>query len=144
MRITRRDLLAAAAIIVLIALVAIGGLQALRGNQPQVSKASASAVALRQLAQMNPAVHGFAVVSASYDPTPDRVYDNRGNLIYSESHSFCPIWIFRGPAWLCHAEGVWIVYLRAPAQGGFVNQNGHVLVNGRNGTVSGASTEATN
>ena len=141
---TRRELLAAAAIIGLIAVVAIGGLQVLRGNQPQVSQASASAVALRQLTQMNPAIHGFAVVSASYDPAPDRVYDNQGNVIYSESHSFCPIWIFQGPGWLCHADGVWIVYLRAPAQGGFVNQNGHVLVNGRNGTVSNASTEATN
>jgi len=144
MRITRRDLLAAAAIIVLTALVATGGFQVLRGNQPQVSQASASAVALRQVAQTNPAVHGFAVVSASYDPAPDRVYDDRGNLIYSESHSSCPIWIFQGPAWLCHADGIWIVYLRAPAQGGFVNQNGYVLVNGRNGTVSSASTEATN
>ena len=92
----------------LIALVAIGGLQVLRGNQPQVSQATASAVALRQVAQMNAAVHGFAVVSASYDPAPDRLYDDRGNLIYSESHSSCPIWIFHGPAWLCHADGVWI------------------------------------
>ena len=141
---TRRDLLAAAAIIVLTALVAIGGLQVLRGNQPQVSQASASALALRQVARTNPGVHGFVVVSASYDPSPDRVYDDRENLIYSESHSSCRIWIFQGPAWLCHADGVWIVHLRAPAQGGFVNQNGTVLVNGRNGTVSNASTEATN
>jgi hypothetical protein len=95
-------------------------------NKPQVSQANASAVALRQLAQMNPAVHEFVVVSALYDRAPDRIYDARGNLM------------------LCHADGVWIVRLHAPGQGGLINQNGYVLVNGRNGSVSSASTEATN
>jgi hypothetical protein len=91
---------------------------------------------------MDSSVHGFVVVSARYDAAPDRVYDDRGNVIYSESHSSCPVWLFQGPAWLCHADGVWIVQLHAPPQGEFKNHDAWVLVNGQNGSVSSASTNS--
>src|SRR2546421_101855 len=100
------------------------------------------AVASRRVRQMDPNVRDFAVLSARYDAAPDRVYDDRGNLIYSESHSSCRVLLFEGPAWLCHADGAWIVHLRAPAQSGFTNHDAWVLVNGQNGTVSSASTSS--
>jgi hypothetical protein len=139
---TRRDVLTFAGIISLVVLVAIAGLVVLQPAKPRVSQAAATAVALQWVAQMDPTVHGFAVVSARYEATPDRIYDDRGNMIYSVSHTSCPIWRFQGPGWLCHSDGVWVVHLRAPAQGEFANHEGWVFVNGQNGTVSGASTNA--
>ena len=126
----------------LIVVVAIGGFLVFQAVRPRVSQASATAVAIRQVQQMDPNVRDFAVLSAWYDAAPDRVYDDRGNLIYSESHSSCRVLLFEGPAWLCHADGAWIVHLRAPAQSGFTNHDAWVLVNGQNGTVSSASTSS--
>ena len=105
-------------------------------------QAAATALALLQVQQMDPNVRGFVAVSARYDAAPDRVYDDRGNVIFSESHSSCQIWLFQGPGWLCHADGAWIVHLHAPPQGGFNNHDAYVQVNGQNGTVSSASTNS--
>ncbi len=91
---------------------------------------------------MDPNVRGFVVVSVRYDAAPDRVYDDRGNVIFSESRSSCRVWLFQGPGWLCHADGSWIVHLHAPPQGGFNNHDAYVLVNGQNGTVPSASTNS--
>jgi hypothetical protein len=142
--VSRRGLLATVALITFVVLIAIGAGLILQALRPRISQAQATAVALRQASQMDPGVHGFFVVSARYDPAPDRVVDNRGNVIYSETHSSCPVLIFQGPAWLCHADGVWIVYLRAPAQGGFANHEGYVMVRGDSGTVSSSSSNSTN
>jgi hypothetical protein len=139
---TRRHLLAAAGLITFVVLVAIGGLLILQALRPRVSQADATATALRQVQQMDPGVHGFVVVSARYDPAPDRVYDDLGNLIYSETRSSCQVWIVQGPAWLCHADGAWIVHLRAPSQGAFNNHEAYVIVNGHDGTVSSASSSS--
>src|SRR5439155_1741142 len=75
----------------LIVVVAIGGFLVFQAVRPRVSQASATAVAIRQVQQMDPNVRDFAVLSARYDAAPDRVYDDRGNLIYSESHSSCRV-----------------------------------------------------
>ena len=140
MRPTWRHALAVAGLAALLVLVAIAGLAIFEAAEPRVSQAAATAVAMRQVQQMDPSVRGFAVVSARYDATPDRVYDDRGNVIYSGSHSSCQVWLFQGPGWLCRADGAWIVHLRAPAQGEFANHDAYVIVNGQNGTVSTAST----
>ena len=141
-RLTRRHLITALGLIAFVVVVGLGGLLVLQSLKPRVSQADATATALQQVRWMDPSVHGFVLVSARYNPAPDRVYDDLGNLIYSESHSSCRIWIVQGPAWLCHADGVWIVHLRAPAQGEFKNHEAWVLVNGNSGTVSSASTNA--
>jgi hypothetical protein len=144
MRLTGRRVLVGIGLIAFVGLVAVGGTLILQALNPRVSQSEATAVALRQASQMDSGVHGFVVVSAHYDAAPDRVVDGRGNVIYSETHSSCPVLIFQGPAWLCHAPGVWIVYLRAPAQGGFAHHEGYVMVRGDTGTVSSSSSSSTN
>ena len=109
----RGRLLAALGVITFIMLVVIGGVPILRALMPRLSQADATAIARRQVSQMDPGVHGFFVVSAHYDPAPDRVYDDRGNLIYSET-----------------------------PQTGFANHEGFVMVNGHDGSVSSASTNS--
>jgi hypothetical protein len=143
-RLTRRHLIAALGLIAFVGVVVTGGLLILQSFRPRVSEADASATALQQVRQMDPNTHGFVVVSARYNPAPDRVTDDHGNVIYSESHSSCQVWIIQGPAWLCHAAGAWIVHLRAPAQGEFSDHEAYVIVNGQTGIVSSASTNSTN
>jgi len=141
-RLTSRIALAVAALTAVIVLVAFGGFLVFQAGRPRVSQAAATALALLQVQQMDPNVRGFVAVSARYDAAPDRVYDDRGNVIFSESHSSCQIWLFQGPGWLCHADGAWIVHLHAPPQGGFNNHDAYIQVNGQNGTVSSASTNS--
>ncbi len=82
--------------------------------QPHVSQETATANAIRQLKQMNPAVTGYVLVRARY-PLPSQ---------------------------LCHAAAAWIVHLRAPTQGGYATYDAYVVVNATNGIVSGASLVA--
>jgi hypothetical protein len=140
----RGGLLTTVGLVTFVVVIAIGGVLIVQAFNPRVSQAEAAAVAVRRVSQMDPGVHGFVVVSARYDPAPDQVYDDRGNLMYSETHSSCPVLIFQGPAWLCHAHGAWIVHLRAPAQGGYANHEGYVMVRGDSGTVSSSSSNSTN
>jgi hypothetical protein len=95
MRLTGRRVLVGIGLIAFVGLVAIGATLILPALNPRVSQSEATAVALRQASQMDPGVHGFVVVSAHYDAAPDRVVDGRGNVIYSETHSSCPVLIFR-------------------------------------------------
>jgi len=99
----------------------------------------ATAAAISRIQQMNTGASGFTLVSARYDPAPDRVYDDRGNLIYSESRSACLIGGIRAPSFLCHAKAAWIVHLIAPAQGGHSGYDAYVVVNASSGSVSSAS-----
>jgi hypothetical protein len=136
--------LTVAGLTTLVVFVAIGGLLVFQAVRPRVSQADATAVAMRQLRQMDPSVSGFVLVSARYNPAPDRVYDDLGNLIYSESRSACLVWRVQLPGWVCHADAAWVLHLRAPAQGGFRNHEAYVIVNAQNGTVSSSSSASTN
>ena len=135
---TRKVAIAVAAAVVL-ALIVLVGLQVAQALGSRISEKDATAAALRQLQQMNPKVTGYSLVSARYDPAPDKVYDDSGNLIGSESHTSCPVFMFQGPGWLCHAKPAWIVHLRAPAQGGYSSNEAYVVVDASSGSVGSAS-----
>ena len=139
-----RKILVTAGAAILLALIAVGGILAEQALRPRISQDAATAAAVRQLQQMNPSVTGYRLVSARYDPAPDKIYDERGNLIGSESHSSCLIVAFRAPGWLCHAEAAWILHLRAPAQGGFSSKDAYVVVGATTGNVRSASLMSTN
>ncbi len=139
-----RRILVTACVAALLALVAIGGVLIVRALRPHISQESATAAAVRQLQQMNPNVTGYTLVSARYDPAPDRIYDDRGNLIGSESRSACLIAGLQAPSWLCHADAAWILHLRAPAQGGYRSNDAYVVVNATTGSVSSASLASSN
>jgi hypothetical protein len=141
---TSRRILVTAGAALMLALVAIGGLLVVQALGPHISEQAAAAAAVKKLQEMNPGVTGYTLVSARYDPAPDRVYDDRGNLISSESHSSCPIFIVEAPGWLCHAHAAWIVHLRAPAQGGFSSNEAYVVVDASSGSVGSASLDRTN
>jgi hypothetical protein len=141
---TRRRILIAASVTILAVLIAIGGILIARALGPHISERDATVIAIQWAQGMNSSVTGYSVVSARYDPAPDRIYDDRGNLIVSESHSSCPILMFQGPGWLCPAKPAWIVHLHAPAQGGFSLNDAYVVVNASDGSVSSASTQSVN
>lgn len=128
----------AAAIFVMLAALAI-----VHALQPPVSQASATSIALNQLHQMNPSVSGYTLVSARYNPAPDKVYDDNGNLIYGESRSACPVLGLNLPSQLCHAHAAWVLHFRAPAQGQWATYNAYVVVNSTTGSVSSASLTGT-
>lgn len=129
---------------VILVLAVLGGASlVIRAVSPHVSQRDATTIAIRQLQQMNPAVSGYVLVSARYDPAPDKVYDDKGNLIASETRSSCRVLYLSLPPWFCHADGAWIIHLRAPAQGGFANNDAYVVVNGTTGSVSSASLSQT-
>jgi hypothetical protein len=128
----------------LLALIVIGGILVAQALGPHISENDATAAAVRQLQQMNSSVTGYTLISARYDPAPDKIYDDRGNLIGSESHSSCLIIAFRAPGWLCHADSAWILHLRAPAQGGYSSNDAYVVVNATTGNVGSASLMSTN
>lgn len=144
MRSRRIAVTAGAAIVLALALIAVCGVLIVQALGPHISEKEAAAVAVRQLQQMNPKVTGYSLVSARYDPAPDKVYDDRGSLIASESRSSCLIFIFQGPGWLCHAKPAWILHLRAPAQGEFSSNEAYVVVDARSGRVGSASLSSTN
>jgi Kef-type K+ transport system membrane component KefB len=139
-----RRILVAAGIAILMVGIVIAGVLAARALGPRISEKDATVIALHWAQGMNSSVTGYSVVSARYDPAPDRIYDDRGNLIVSESRSSCPILMFQGPGWLCPAKPAWILHLRAPAQGGFSLNDAYVVVNASDGSVSSASTQSIN
>jgi hypothetical protein len=139
-----RRIVVTVGIATLLALVAIGGVLVAQALGPHISEKDATTAALRQLQQMDPSVTGYSLVSARYDPAPDRIYDDRGTVIGSESHSSCPVLMFQGPGWLCHAAAAWILHLRAPAQGGYSSNDAYVVVNASSGSISSASLNRTN
>jgi hypothetical protein len=139
-----RRILVTAGVATLLALIALGGILVSRALGPHISEKDATTAALRQLQQMNPKVTGYTLVSARYDPAPDKIYDDRGNLIGSESRSACPIAGLNLPGWLCHADPAWILHLHAPAQGEFSSNEAYVVVNATTGSVGSASLMSTN
>ena len=139
-----RRILVTASVATLLALIVVGGILISRALGPRISEKDATTAALRQLQQMNPKVTGYTLVSAQYDPAPDKIYDDRGNLIGSESRSACPIAGLNLPGWLCHADPAWILHLRAPAQGEFSSNEAYVVVNATTGSVGSASLNSSN
>ena len=139
MRLTLRGSLSAAGVLVVAVLIAIGAWLIVQVIRPHVSVEEATAAAIGQIQQMNTGSSGYALVSARYDPAPDRVYDDRGNLTYSESRSTCVIGGLRLPSFLCHAAAAWILHLRAPAQSGYGSYDAWVVVDATTGRVRSAS-----
>jgi len=138
-RLGLRRSLVTAAVVILLALAGTGGLLIAQAIRPHISVKEATAAAIGQVQQMNTGSSGYTLVNARYDLAPDRVYDDRGNLIYSESRSACSIAGIRAPSLLCHADAAWILHLHAPAQGGYSSYDAYVVVNATTGRVSSAS-----
>ena len=139
MRLTVRSSLVAAGLVVLLALIGVGGLLIVQAMRPHISEEAATTAAISRIQQMNTGASGFIVVSARYDPAPDKVYDDRGNLIHSESRSACLIGGIQLPSFACHAEAAWILHLVAPAQGGHSAYDAYVVVSATTGRASSAS-----
>ena len=139
MRLTVRGSLVGAGLVILLALIGLGGLLIVQAVRPDISEADATAAAMNRIQQMNTGASGFALVSARYDPAPDKVSDDHGNLIYSESRSACLIGGIQLPSFVCHAEAAWILHLVAPAQGGHTAYDAYVVVSATTGRVISAS-----
>jgi hypothetical protein len=118
--------------------VGIGGLLLVQALRPHIPVEEATAAAINKVQQMTGS-SGYTLVSARYDLAPDRVYDDRGNLIQSESRSGCLVARIQVPEFFCHAAASWILHLRAPAQGGYRFYDAYVVVNATTGSVSSAS-----
>jgi len=142
-RLSVRRTFVPAGVLIALALTGIAGLLVVQAIRPHISVEEATAAAISQIQQMNTGSSGYTLVSARYDPAPDRVYDDRGNLIYSESRSACLIGSIRLPSFLCHAEAAWILHLRAPAQGAYRSYDAYVVVNATTRRVSSASVTGT-
>ena len=117
----------------------VGVLQVANAIRPHISLNEATAAATRQVQQMNTKSSGYTLVSARYDPSPDKIYDDRGNLIQSEFRSACLVAGIQAPSFLCHADAAWILHLHAPAQAGYSSYDAYVVVNATTGSVSSAS-----
>jgi hypothetical protein len=141
---SRRSIATVAGVAIVIVGLVVAGVLVARSLGPHISESQATLAAVRQLQQMNSSVTGYTLVSARYDPAPDTIYDDHGNVIGSESHSSCPIFIFQGPGFLCHAHAAWILHLRAPAQGGWSSNEAYVVVDANSGQVGSASLNRTN
>jgi hypothetical protein len=137
-----RRVVTAIAVVALILAVVVAGLLIIQALRPHVSRETATTIALNRLHQMNSSVSGYVLVSARYDPAPDKVYDDNGNLIASESRSACRVLSLQVPTQLCAADAAWVLHLRAPAQGTYTNYDAYVVVNATNGSVSSASLTA--
>ena len=142
MRLTLRRSLVAGGVLILLVLTGTGGLLVVQVIRPHISEEEATAAAISGVQQMNTGSSGYTLVSARYDPAPDKIYDDRGKLIHSESRSACLIGGIRAPFFLCHAEAAWILHLRAPAQGGYRSYDAYVVVNATTGSVSSASVSS--
>ena len=88
---SRRRILIATSVTIFAVLIAISGILIARALGPHVSEQEATLAAVRQLQQMNSSVTGYTLVSARYDPVPDTIYDDHGNVIGSESHSMARV-----------------------------------------------------
>jgi hypothetical protein len=139
-----RRIAVTAGVAALLILVVVGGRLIVQALRPHISEKDATVIAVRQLQQMNANVTSYTLVSARYDPAPDKIYDDHGNLIGSASRSACLIVGLKAPSWLCHADAAWILHLRAPAQGGWSSNEAYVVVNATTGTVGSASLSSTN
>lgn len=137
-----RRVVTAGALAIALILALVVSLFIIQALRPHVSEEAAKTIALSQLRQMNSSVTGYVFVSARYDPAPDRIYDDNGNLIASESRSACRVLMLQVPTQLCHADSAWILHFRAPAQGAYTNYEAYVVVNASNGKVSSASLVA--
>ena len=72
MRLTIRGGLVGAGLVILLALIGVGGLLIVQALGPRISEEEATAAAISRVQQMNTGASGFTVVSARYDPAPDK------------------------------------------------------------------------
>jgi len=137
-----RRVVTAGAVVIALILAVVAGLLIIQALRPHVSQETGTTIALNRLHQMNSSVSGYVLVSARYDPAPDKVYDDNGNLIESESRSACRVLSLQVPTQLCHPDAAWVLHFRAPAQGIWSNYDAWVVVNATNGSISSASLAA--
>ena len=142
MKRSARVLVAAGLVATVILLVAVG-IRVLDALRPPISEGQARAAAQAQLSSMSGA-KGFQLVSARTMPSGDRVTDDAGNVIGTQSRNSCPIFGFPGPDWICPSGPVWVLHFSAPAQNGFLRWDAYVVVDARTGKVSSASVAGRN
>ncbi len=131
------------AAILLTLVIVLGAVRVLDALQPPISEGQALAAARAQLS-LTSVASGFQLVSARRVPSGDRVTDDSGNVISTQSRSACPTFGFPAPGWLCPAGPVWVLHFRAPSQNGFLHWEAYVVVDAQSGKVSSASTNGTN
>lgn len=136
-----RRVVTTGAVVIGLTIAVFAGVSVLHALIPPVSQATATTLALNQLRQMNSSLNGYVLVSARYDPAPEKEYDDYGNVIYSESGWSCHKLGLHLPDQLCTEHAAWVLHFRAPAQGGFKNWDAYVLVNATTGNVGSASID---
>lgn len=104
---------------------------------PVVSKDQATAIAIAHM-QQQLGVREWSLVRARYDPAPDKIYDDSGQLIGSESRSNCRVFIAPLPPSFCHANAAWIFHLQAAAGTGSYS-DAYVVINATTGQVTASS-----
>jgi hypothetical protein len=138
----RRGRLAIAVVVAALILLAFLGAQfymtRLRG--PAVSEDQATRVASVKLKQQV-GIGGWTLINGRYDPAPDKIYDDNGHLIGSESRSSCRMMIVPLPTTFCHAHAAWILHLQTVTADSY--WDAYVVVNADTGQVSSSSAATT-
>lgn len=122
-------------------LVIVVGEIYIRSLNPAISQSDATSAAIAHL-QGQVGNSAWSLIAAHYDAAPDKIYDERGNLIGSESRSSCRVFVFSAPAMFCHAHAAWIVHLRAAGPSGSA-RDAYVVVNASTGDVTSSSVVMT-
>jgi hypothetical protein len=125
-------LLALAAAVIL----AIGALYS-RSLVPHTSASAAGSTAIAHL-QQQVGGSGWVVLTTRYQASPNRIYDDYGNLIGSESGVSCFVLSVPAPDFVCPSRAVWIVHLSANRGRGHA-ADAYVVVSDANGRVSSSS-----
>ena len=119
-------------------LVLVAGAAYIQSLRPRVSEGQATSAAMSAL-QQQVGDRKWTLVTARYDPAPDRIYDDSGNLIMSETRSVCRVLVVPAPNSFCHAKAAWILHLSAQGSPGSVRSDAYVVVNASTGEVKATS-----
>jgi hypothetical protein len=95
---------------------------AVAAEQPQVSQAVAADATLQKLTELNGSVHGLALSQQHFSSKLTAIKDEDGNLVYTTTE----------------AQDSWVIQYTAPAQNGFKNMKGLVVVDATTGDVDSA------
>lgn len=116
--------------------LAIGALY-IRSLTPHMSASEAGATAIAHL-QQQVGGSGWVVLTTRFQASPNRIYDDYGNLIGSESGLSCFVLSVPAPDFVCPSRAVWIVHLNATRGPGHA-ADAYVVVSDASGRVSSSN-----
>ena len=119
------------------AVILVIGTLHVRSLAPHMSPSQASSIAAAHL-QQQVGGSGWVVLSTRYQASPNRIYDDHGNLIGTESGASCFVFGAPLPDFACPSRAVWIVHLSTPGGPGQA-RDAYVVVYDSTGHVSSSS-----